>query len=110
MASVLWEPRRPEGKTVQRYARRLAAQAVSALPTLISEPVMVSVTQKARQRRADGLRGGGCSPQAGCHAQRHGASAAARCVVHGEVSAECHRDAMLEHTLPPADCPEGTVG
>src|SRR5262245_47703758 len=103
MASVLWKPRRPEGKTVQRYARRLAAQAVSALPTLISEPVMVSVTQKARQRRADGLRGGGCSPQARCHAQRNGASAAARCVVHGGVSAECHRGAMLEQVRAAAE-------
>src|SRR6516165_10470407 len=34
----LWEPRGPEGKTVQRYARRLASQAVRAPPTLISEP------------------------------------------------------------------------
>jgi hypothetical protein len=39
-----WEPRGPQGKTVQRYARCLAAQAVSAPPTLISEPDMVSVT------------------------------------------------------------------
>src|SRR5262245_26633669 len=31
-----WEPREPEEKTVQTYARRLAAQAVP--PTLISEP------------------------------------------------------------------------